>query len=155
LKAASRAYRGYLAEQPDDVDLRKRTALVYRYTANIHRLSDESAAALPLYRDAIRLYEDLNEQFPGELQYQESLSHTWRDQTTTLSQLGRLQEATHSVGRAIELAEAVRAAVHADRPGARRILASALLSRSSIEYTRGMLAESAATARQAAELFGA
>ena len=45
LTAASRALRQYLAQRPDDPELRQRAAQVYRYTANVYRLGNETEAA--------------------------------------------------------------------------------------------------------------
>jgi serine/threonine-protein kinase len=152
LKAAARGFRQYLEQQPNDPELRQRTAQVYRYTANVHRLTNETEPAEALYRDALRLYEGLADERPGEAVHRERLSETLRDYANLQSRLGRLREAGDTLGRAVALAEQLRAE-DADRPGYRRTLAAALLSRASVEHSRGLTAEAAATARQAADLF--
>jgi serine/threonine-protein kinase len=152
LKAASRGCRQYLAQQPDDTDLRRRAAQVYRYTANVHRLTNEFGEAELLYADAVRLYEGLAGQYPEEAEYRQKLAETLRDRASARSRVGRLREATDLLGRSIELAEKLRAE-DPDRPTYRRSLAASLLGRGAIENTRGMFAEARKTAGQSAELY--
>jgi serine/threonine-protein kinase len=151
LKATARGCRQYLEQEPADTELRGRAAQVYRYTANVHRLTNEIAEAEPLYADAIALYEGLAAQYPDEPAYRQKLGETLRDQASLRSRAGRLRDAADGLRRAIETAESLRAAD--DRPTYRRALAAALLGRSAVEHTRGMIAESGATASQSAELF--
>jgi serine/threonine-protein kinase len=152
LKATARGCRQYLEQEPNDTDLRKRAAQVYRYTANVHRLTNEMAEAEPLYADSIRLYEGLAEQYPDETAYQQRLAETLRDRASVQARVGRLRPAADSLARSIEIVEKLREA-DPDQPNYRRALAAALLQRSVVEYRRGRIAESGQTARQSAELF--
>jgi serine/threonine-protein kinase len=152
LKATARGCRQYLEQEPNDTELRKRAAQVYRYTANVHRLTNEVSEAEPLYADSVRLYEGLAQQYPDDAVYRQKLAETLRDQASERSKAGRLPEATDLVGRSLEIAEKLRAE-DPDRPTYRRALATALLNRSALERTRGMVAESGKTAGQSAELF--
>jgi serine/threonine-protein kinase len=152
LKKAAQACRQYLENDPGEPELWRRAAQVFRYTANVHRLTNETDAAEPLYGDAIRLYERLTEHFPEETSYREKLSETLRDHASLQAKVGRLGEATESLRQAVEIAEGLRAE-DPDRPGWQRTLATALLDRCAVEYTRGLIAESGKTAGQAVELF--
>src|SRR5262249_61854939 len=106
LVAAARPCHQLLEPSPHDGELRKRAAQVYRYTANVHRLVNETAAADPLYQDSIRLYEGLADQFPEEPVHREKLSETLRDYSSLLSKVGRLREATDAPRRGGEAARA-------------------------------------------------
>jgi eukaryotic-like serine/threonine-protein kinase len=154
LVLASKACRRYLEQEPDDVELRRRSAQVYRYTANVHRLTNEIEAADPLYKDSVRLYTGLANQFPDEPLHRQKISETLRDQAKLQSNLGRLQEATENLRRSIEIAEKL---VNDDRhqPHLQRALAAALLSLAGVEYSRGAYDQAGTTAARAAELFRA
>src|SRR5262249_37453918 len=97
LVAAARAFPQYLAQQPGDLELRKRTAQVGRYPANVPRLANEVDAAEPLYQESIRLYEGLADQFPEEFVYRQRLSETLRDHASLQARVGRLREADDSL----------------------------------------------------------
>jgi serine/threonine-protein kinase len=152
LTTAARAFRRYLEQEPDDVKLRQRTAMVYRYAAHFHNLSGEIEAAEPLSRESIRLQEGLVEQFPWESAYREALAGTLRDSSQMQARAGRLREATDSLRQAVVIAETLHAEDPA-RPAFRRLLATALLDLSGVEYARGMVAESRDHAGRSAELF--
>jgi serine/threonine-protein kinase len=152
LKATARGCREYLEQEPDNPELRRRAAQVYRYTANVHRLTNEVAEAESLYADSIRLYEGLAEQYPQEAGYREKLAETLRDRASVQARTGRLREAADTLRRSIEITEGLRAE-DPDRTAYRRDLAATLLSRAAVEHTRGLGAESGQTARQSADLF--
>jgi serine/threonine protein kinase len=152
LTSGSSTYRRYLDEQPDDPAMRERVAMVFRFTANVHRLEHEVAAAESLYRDSIALYQKLAEQFPDEPAHREGLSGVLRDQASLLSNTGRLGDAAKALGRAVELARELREK-DAQRPEWRRTLAAALLNRASVESTRGDHQTAEASAAESAELF--
>jgi eukaryotic-like serine/threonine-protein kinase len=152
LKAASRACGEYLARSPDDLELQKRTAKVYRYTANVYRLTNQMNAAEPLYQDSLRLQEGLAERFPEEILYRERLAETLRDYASAQEKRGRLRDAAVTLDRAGDLAEKLQAA-EPDKPAHRRTLATTLLSQSINEHTRGLNAESEQIAKRAVELF--
>jgi serine/threonine-protein kinase len=151
LKAAAQAYRKHLEQEPHDPELRKRTAQVYRYTANVHRLTYEIEAADPLYKDSIRLYGGLAEQYPEEAVYRELLSETLRDFSKLQAKVGQLRQATETLQQAIAIAEKLLAE-EPQRSSYRRKLANSLLSLSGIEQSRGMT-EAGKTAEQAVQLF--
>jgi serine/threonine-protein kinase len=153
LKAASAACRQLLPHQGDDTELRSLAAKVYRYTANVHRLTNETADAGPLYAESVELYKGLAAQYPDEAGYRLRLGETLRDQASLQARVGQLREAADTLGRSVELAELLWAE-EPDRPTYRRALAAGLLERSSVELKRGAFAEAAMSARRAAELFG-
>jgi serine/threonine-protein kinase len=152
LIAAARAFRLYLEEQPADVGLRRRAARVYRYAGNARRVANEVAAAEPLYRDSLRVYEGLVEQFPNEPAYREDLSRALRDYAHLQTRTGRLRESADTLRRALAAVAALRSG-GADRQDWRRDEALAFLDLAGVEYERGSAAESGRTAGGAAESF--
>jgi serine/threonine-protein kinase len=152
LTTASATFRQALEQQPGDPELQQRAAQVFRYTANVHRFDNEVEAAEPLYQEALRLQEGLAEQDAGKAVHRQKLAETLRDYGGLQGKVGRLREATDTLRRAVEVAEKARAEA-GDSPGSRRALASALLDLSSIEYARGMFAESGKNAGRSADLF--
>jgi len=152
LVAASRGFRKYLEADPNDPDLREKSAQVFRFTANVHRLNAELNLALPLYHDAIRLYQKLTDEFSSEVKYQEKLGETWRDYASVQGDLGKFREAAKSLQNAIESAERVRAA-DPNREWAKRDLAAALLDRSANEMARGLAKEAKESASKSVDLF--
>jgi tetratricopeptide (TPR) repeat protein/tRNA A-37 threonylcarbamoyl transferase component Bud32 len=154
LVAAAKASHKLVDRQPDDADVRRQAARVYRFTANVHRLERDHPAAEVLYADAVDLLEKLRKEFPEDPAYPLQLSETLRDQAKVQSTLGRLADAVKALDRVIDLADAVLAVGHRDA-WARRARAAGLLSRAGAQYTRGRLAEAGADARAAADLFEA
>ena len=152
LTAAAKAFRTYVERDPDDPELRVRTARVYRYAANVHRLEREHAAAEPLYADAVQILERLAKDFPDDAEHRRRLSETLRDQAKIQSNVGRLAAAADTLERAVGIAEDLRAR-EGDQPVDRRILAVALLNLSNVQLTRGQFPEAAKTAGRSAELF--
>jgi tetratricopeptide (TPR) repeat protein len=146
LDASAHAFRRYLEQQPDDPEMRRRTAQIYRYAANVHRLAREVDAAEPLYADAIRILEGLVKEFPNEAADRQKLAETLRDRASAQAQVGRLRAATDTLLRAIAVSEGEPPSLN---------LATALLDLSGVEYERGLVAESGRTAARAAELFRA
>ncbi|MFL5339154.1 MAG: protein kinase domain-containing protein [Gemmataceae bacterium] len=152
LKSAAERYRGYLAENPADPEMRQRTALVYRYAANVHRLSWEAEPADRLYHDAIQISQALADQFPQERSHRQALADTLRDRASLMSNLGRLGEASSLLDRSIQINDELCAREPA-RTGYRRSLGAGLLSRAAVEHSRGRREESERTAGRAGEIF--
>ena len=90
--------------------MQTRTARVFRYAANFHRLENDFAAAEPLYRDSVQLQEKLVQQF-DDAKHRDDLSGTLRDQAYVQVMRGDLAKAATNYGRAIEIA-----ALHMDHP---------------------------------------
>ncbi len=146
LTTAARAFRRYLEQQPNDPELRRRTAEVYRYTAHFHNLANETEAAEPLYKDSIHLQKELIDQFPAESVHRDQLAGTLRDYSQMQAGAGRLREATDTLHQAVAVAEKLRAD-DPERPAYRRTLAIALLDQSGVEHARGLVEESNRSAR--------
>ncbi len=152
LELVAKACRHYLDDEPEDKELRRRSAQVYRYAANVHRLADEIDAADPLYRDAIKLYEGLAKQFPDETRYGQILSESLRDQAKLQANVGRLKEATETLHRSSQLIEEL-IAEQPTQSHLRQTLAATLFSLASAQCTRGMYDESSTTAQRAAAIY--
>jgi serine/threonine-protein kinase len=106
LAAATRACRQALEKNPDDLEMRKRSALVYRYSANLHRLIEETANADKLYRDSLRLYEKLAEEEKETLDQRSRLAETLRDYASLQFKVGKLSAGTGNLERALKIVEA-------------------------------------------------
>jgi eukaryotic-like serine/threonine-protein kinase len=152
LVAAAKAYHKHLEHQPEDPEVRRQAARVYRYAANVHRLEREHAAAEELYADAVGLLEGLAGQFTDVPAYRLQLSETLRDQAKVQSTLGRLAEAVGILKRAVELVEQL-AAADPRQVAFRRSLATTLLNLSTVELTRGRYAEVERAADRSGGLF--
>ncbi len=152
LKTAARTFREYLAQQPNDPDLRQRTSQVYRYAANIHQFTNEVAAADLLYRDSITLQEGLVSQFPQEIGYRHTLAETLRDYSPVQAKMGRLRDAATTLRRAVEVAEPLAAATPSD-PNHQRSLATSLLDLCGVEQGLGLVADSGKTAARAEQIY--
>ena len=79
LQGAALAFRKYLEQDPSNADLQRRTAEVYRYTANVQSFSNDTGKADALYRDSIQLQEKLAAEFQNEARFSLSLAETLRD----------------------------------------------------------------------------
>ena len=152
LKSGAERYREYLAENPDDPVLQRRTAMVYRYAANIYRLSWETEPADQHYRDALQLYQGLSDQYPQDRSYRLLLAETLRDRAHLTSNLGRLGEATDMLSQSILMNEGL-VNLEPAQPGYRRSLANALLALAVVERLRGLHEQAELTAGKAGQIF--
>lgn len=150
LVTAARSCRTILERQPNDVEVQSWAAQVYRYTANFHRLSSQPQEALPLYEESVKLYQGLTEKFDSEQLPKERLAETLRDYAKLQSMLGRLVEASDSLGRSVEIVEKLRSTV----PDANleRSLGVAKLDLATVQYSRLRLDEAKARAKESADL---
>lgn len=98
LKAALQACRDF-KNGADDPELQRQAAVVYRFAANVHRMSDETEAAEPLYKDALGLYEAMAKGQPRDDAVQLRLAETLRDQASFFMKIGRLKEARANLER--------------------------------------------------------
>jgi tetratricopeptide (TPR) repeat protein len=147
-----RTYRAFLQQTPKDPTIRKETAQIARFSANVHRMLDEPKIADPLYRESIVHHELLAEQSPGELSFRADLAMVQGDYAQLLARLGRLREAAERARQAVRAAEPL-AALFPDRPEPGRVLAKTLYDRASIEGQMGRPAESAGLIEQAIGLY--
>jgi serine/threonine-protein kinase len=152
LKSAAERYREYLAENPNDPEMQRKTALVYRYAANVHRLSWETEPADQLYRDALQIYQGLSDQDPEDQSYRLLLAETLRDRASLTANLGRLSDATKMLSQSIQIKE-VLVNLEPARPGYRRSLANALLALAVVERSRGLHDQAELTAGKAGQIF--
>lgn len=141
LVAAASDCRKALAKDPDDREMRQRSAMVYRYSANLHRLVEDALSADRLYRDSIQLYEKLAAEDKETLEYQSRLAETLRDYASLQFKLGKLSAAAASLDRAHRIVMDLPAM---DRKDAFRelTLATILTDQSAVAYSMGKDAES-------------
>jgi serine/threonine-protein kinase len=152
LKTAARAFHQYLEQTPADPELRQRAAQVFRYTANVHTLTNETSAAELLFVDAIRLQAGLVEHHPQDKNRQEKLAWLWRDYAHLQAMTGRLREARNSLEDALRIVDELRED-NEERGGYGLLRASALLDLAGVEYSFGQVSESEKNAKEAAQLY--
>src|SRR5436190_1665004 len=105
LTTATEACRQFLQQEPDDLELQKRAAQIYRFTANFYRLTNETQAAERFYRDSIALREGLIAKFPKDEGYQLLLADSLRDHASLTLKLGQFHEATTLLKTSLEIVE--------------------------------------------------
>jgi serine/threonine-protein kinase len=147
-----RTYRVFLQQSPKDPTLRERTAQVARFSANVHRMLDESEIAGPLYLESIALLESLADQSPSEFSHRADLALVLSDYAELIARLGRLREAAERARQAVRAAESL-VALFPGRPEPGRVLAKTLFDRAAIEGQMGRPAESAPLIEQAIGLY--
>lgn len=104
LKAASDACRRFMEQNPDDITLMRRSANIFRFSANFNRLTYKLADATPLYHDSIALRKRLLEEFAsGEDQFQ--LCEVLRDFASSRKDEGHLLEADQHLNDALVIAD--------------------------------------------------
>jgi serine/threonine-protein kinase len=142
LDTSLNTYRVFLRERPTDLTLRNSTAQSARFSANLHRMLDESEKAGPLYRESIILLQGLADQFPREFSHRADRALALGDYAQFLGRLGQLREAEVQSWRAAEAAESL-IDLFPDQTLPRRVLAKTLFDQASIEGQMGEPAKSA------------
>ena len=135
LNAARKEFESYLAENPNNLVLKKQLASLHRYAGNISRLLSDYREAHNAYKASIALWEELIEQEPDIATHRDNLAQTLGDLATTQKLGGRLKEAAKSLDRAAELAEKFKD--HVRESSYERTLATNLLDRADVEYRLG------------------
>ncbi|MCI0641181.1 MAG: protein kinase [Gemmataceae bacterium] len=151
LTTASNACRQFLLQKPDDVELQKRAAQIYRFAANFKRLINETTEAERLYQDALALREKLS---ADSAEDKLLLADTVRDHGGLQIKLGRLREATGSFEKALKMTDEDKA--DEKKSHYRRRTALALRNLASIDYRKGMHQKSGVPAdniQRAVDLF--
>jgi tetratricopeptide (TPR) repeat protein len=132
LTTASEACRQFLEKEPDDLPLREQAAQIYRFTANFHRLTNETRQAEHFYNESIRLREEL---LVGSSTQELLLADTLRDHASLRIKHGRLREAVEKLERSLEIVN--RHKGDEKSPLYRRRLALVLRNLASIDYRQG------------------
>jgi len=135
LTTATEACRQFLQQEPDDLELQKRAAQIYRFTANFYRLTNQTQPAERCYRDSIALRERLIAKFPKDERYQLLLAQSLRDQASLKTKLGQYREATALLKRSLDIAERLQQD-EAERSATRRWIALALSGLANVEQTQ-------------------
>jgi tetratricopeptide (TPR) repeat protein/tRNA A-37 threonylcarbamoyl transferase component Bud32 len=148
---AARAFRIQLEQQPDDAELRRRAAQVFRYAANVRRLANDLDGAETLYLDSLRLYRGLAKENSDVAASRQKLCEAARDYGTFQALTGRLGDASETFREAAALAEGLVA--QDDLPTHRRSLAISLAFLAGNEDARGRSDEAKQLAGRAAALY--
>jgi eukaryotic-like serine/threonine-protein kinase len=147
-----RNFRGYLRERPTDPSLRKWTAQIARYSANLHRLLNDSNVVEPTYLESISLLESLAAQFPNDGFYRGELALVLDDYADFLLKLGRFDTAYGLIKRSVGVAESL-VAESPGRPERLRSLARAYNALATVEAQMGHPAESVEACRKAISIY--
>jgi eukaryotic-like serine/threonine-protein kinase len=105
LDKARAQFEKFREAQPDDVALMKQAALLHRFAANVSRLLNDYPAAMAANSAAIKISEELIARFPESAEYRRELALTLGDRSTIEKVLGKMQEASATLDRALKLAE--------------------------------------------------
>lgn len=152
LTSASTACRHFIEEHPDDIELTRRSANIYRFAANFQRLVFAYEAATPLYRDSIGLRRRLaNGTASAEERFQ--LSEVLRDYASSQKEEGRLKAAKELLDEAVDIVEALLK-IDPDRPAYRRGMGLLLLNREILDNRIRSSAPSALSAKQTQRSIG-
>ena len=152
--ASLRTFRNDLGQRPGEPTLRRWTAQIGRYSANVNRMLNRSEAAGSTYRESIGLLEALIAQFPGDEELRGDLASTLGDQSQLFIRLGRLEESAAVSRRAVQVAESLVAdPTGRSVPG--RTVASTLYNLAAIEGQLGHPAASARAGRRGVAIYEA
>src|SRR5262249_17785590 len=136
LDAALVSYQRLLELHPGDKSLRWHVARMHRFRANLARFLDQTDEADGSYRESLRLFRQLNDDYPEEQKFRELYALVKRDYAGQLQKLGRYQEASKLLDESIQFYEALLR----DQPDGsnfQRNLAHMLLSRSTWDFQLG------------------
>lgn len=154
LLTACKSYEHMLEEEPGNLEIWRHAAKIFRYTANVHRVENETIPAIALYRQSIQLQQKVIEKQPDDVESQLQLANTLRDMANLHSLLGKLREAKNDLDKSVELSENIYKKDN-DKTSALRAMALAQLELSAIVISLGEVDQSKKTASDAAASFSA
>ena len=140
-----------LGQRPNDPEVRRQTARVYRLVANIHRGMNQFAQADPCYQRAIALLSGLRDQFPDEPGYRDSLVETALDAGEAMRMRGRPGDGEPMERMASEIADRLCAELP-DVPAYRRTKVRCLYSLAEIMAATDRAHDAVRLFEQAVEL---
>ncbi|MFO0851093.1 MAG: serine/threonine-protein kinase [Gemmataceae bacterium] len=138
-------------QRPGDPATAQRLARLYRYSANLHRLTNSHPTADRGYREAVRFWREQAAADPADPTPPDQLSQALWDHAELLRATGRRDEADAAAAESVELAARLQAA----RPGVawhRRSLAVASQVRAELLAGRGRFGPAAEDAARAVAL---
>ena len=137
LTTASNACQQFLQQEPDDLELQKRAAQIYRFAGNFNRLINETDEAERLYQDSLALHSQLSR---TSRQEELLLADTLRDYAGLQAKLGHLLDAAATFNASLEIVRRWKDDEQ-NAPNQRRV-ALALRNLANVEYRQGKLAKS-------------
>jgi tetratricopeptide (TPR) repeat protein len=149
---ALHTFQQFLQQRPDDPELQERTALFYRYSANVHRTLNDVGDAERSLQESVRLLEALVARLPDVPAYRDRLAEALRDFAPLLKKTGRLHDAAEALRRSLRVAEELRAG-DPNNSDYRRTAAVTLDDIAWTEQSLGRVAEMAESGRRSADLF--
>lgn len=96
-------YQGFLAEKPQDEDVKADTAFAHRHIGEIQEKLGQYKDAEASYLQAKKYFEDLHAKHPEELEYRRGLASTLNQLGTVLHKTERVEEAEKLFDESISL----------------------------------------------------
>jgi tetratricopeptide (TPR) repeat protein len=131
--------------RPADPQLKKQTARVFRFTANVHRLENQTVRALPLYLESLRLSRELATESDEQREF---LAYLLRDLASLQANMGHLADAAKSVSEAVAILQDLLGR-SPENARVKRGLVAALLGRARVEHAYDQFAKAVQTAQLA------
>jgi tetratricopeptide (TPR) repeat protein/tRNA A-37 threonylcarbamoyl transferase component Bud32 len=108
LDAARKRFEALVADNPDDLGLKKQLAELHRYSGNLSRLLGDFEAAEKAYPASIELWEELVKKEPDDASHPDNLALTLGDLASVEKLGGHLREAVKTLDRALARAAEVK-----------------------------------------------
>jgi tetratricopeptide (TPR) repeat protein/tRNA A-37 threonylcarbamoyl transferase component Bud32 len=145
-------FEAFVADDPNDLVVKKRLALLHRYSGNLSRQVGDFRAAEKAYPASVALWEEFVRVQPDDVS-RDNLALTLIDVASVQKLGGRLREALKTLDRAAALADGIKDRV---RPSwHQRTTAGILLARSDVQYRLGDFEAAERAAARAVELYDA
>jgi eukaryotic-like serine/threonine-protein kinase len=142
LDALLESSRQLLGQAPDDESLRRVTAKLYRYNANMRRLVGDLGNAERFYLESIKLEKGLIAEAPENTELRSQLAQTLRDYSQVQKMRGRLGESARTLDHSLTIYEELLNSV-AQTIENKRGRALTVLDMSEVQELRGQLPEAA------------
>jgi tetratricopeptide (TPR) repeat protein len=153
LDSARKQFEALVADNPDDLVLKKQLAQLHRYSGNLSRLLGDFGVGEKAYIASVRLWEELAQMEPDDVSHVDNLALTLGDLASVQKRGGRLREAVTTLDRAAALAGEVKDRVPADWH--QRTMGLVWLGRSDVQYRLGLFADAERSAAAAVPLYQA
>ncbi len=101
-------FEPFLVRRPNDPDVKREMARLYRFAANLDRLNGDYGEAAIKYNSAIDLLEEIVSSNPGDAMSRDRLSLTLSDYAPMLRLAGRLEEGREQLEKSQEIIRSLR-----------------------------------------------
>ena len=137
--------------KPDDVTVQRQAATLHRYAGNVSRTLNDYPAATAAYAASIQILENLTARFPDRREYRDELAITLSDRAGLEKLMGKLNDATATLDRALQLAEGPQG--NLSDSSYRRTIGVIVSDQTPLAYTMGRFDDVVRSAGRSVELF--